>query len=217
VQALIVRGGAEFHQPVETTESFRPFLEASGYTVTVRESLSAYDDDALLARTNLIIQCWTGGDLTPSQSLNLRSAVRSGVGFAGWHGGIVAAFGDRLYQQMTGGVFVCHPGDFTPHNLIVSSAHPIVAGISEVALHTERYWVLADGLSDVHATVTFPVSPDDPWERPVTHPAVWTRSWGLGRIFVSTVGHHLPDLDVPEIRRLTERGLRWATRIDYPR
>jgi type 1 glutamine amidotransferase len=46
----------------------------------------------------------------------------------------------------------------------------------------------------------------------VTCPAVWTRQWGKGRVFVSTIGHKLEDLDVPEVRTLTERGLLWASR-----
>lgn len=209
---LIVRGGAEFHQPVETSDSFVPFLEASGFSVKIADSLSAYDDADLLLGCDLIVQCWTRGEITPRQRANLDAAVRSGVGFAGWHGGIVAAFTDREYQWMTGGWFVCHPGGFVPHTLTVVKDHEIVSGMSTIELNTERYWVLTDPLNDVLATITLPPSPDDPWREPVTHPAVWTRQWGEGRIFVSTVGHHLPDLDVPEIRRLTERGMLWAAR-----
>jgi type 1 glutamine amidotransferase len=41
---------------------------------------------------------------------------------------------------------------------------------------------------------------------------VWTRRWGAGRIFASTVGHKLEDLDDPTIRTMTERGLLWASR-----
>jgi uncharacterized protein len=95
-----------------------------------------------------------------------------------------------------------------------------VAGITTVRLVTEKYWVLTDPLCDVLATVTFP--PDHPgddahgeataWRREVTVPAVWTRQWGAGRVFVSTVGHRPADLDVPVIRTLTERGLHWAAR-----
>ena len=208
MRALIVRGGAEFHEPVATTESFRPFLAAAGFDIDVAEDLDVYRDASLLAATDLIVQCWTSGDLTPEQSAGLRAAVEAGTGFAGWHGGIVAAFPDRLYQQMTGGAFLGHPGDFVRHELTVVSDHPIVAGIDRVALDTERYWVLTDAANEVHATITFPAGP--PWGRAVTFPAVWTRSWGAGRVFVSTVGHHQPDLDVPDIRRLTERGLLWA-------
>lgn len=213
-KALIVRGGAEFHQPVETTDSFLPFLEKEGFDVTIADSLDVYEDQEQLQGTHLILQCWTRGELTRRQFEGLDAAVRSGVGFAGWHGGIVAAFTEREYQWMTGGWFVCHPGSFVPHRLTVVKDHPIVAGLSTVELDTERYWVLTDQLNDVLATITFPVEDGAPWREPVTHPAVWTRQWGQGRIFVSTVGHHLPDLDVPEIRLLTERGMLWAARPD---
>jgi len=211
--ALVVRGGAEFHQPVATTDSFLPFLDKEGFSVEVSDSVSAYDGPL---DYDLIIQCWTRGEITQSQRDNLDQAIRGGVGFAGWHGGIVASFTDRGYQWMTGGWFVCHPDNFMPHELIVVSDHPIVAGISTVALNTERYWVLTDPLNEVLATITFPAPSSaeegKPWNEPVTHPAVWTRRWGRGRIFVSTVGHHMPDLDIPEIRTLTERGLLWAAR-----
>ena len=43
-------------------------------------------------------------------------------------------------------------------------------------------------------------------------PAVWTRVWGRGRVFVSTIGHFPTDLDVPAVRTMTERGLLWAAR-----
>ncbi|HEY2794270.1 MAG TPA: ThuA domain-containing protein [Micromonosporaceae bacterium] len=212
MRALIVRGGAEFHQPVATTDSFVPFLASAGFDVRISETLDVYRDAATLAGTDLILQCWTGGDLTPDQSDGLRAAVTAGTGFGGWHGGVVAAFADRPYQLMTGGAFVGHPGDFVAHDLVVVSDHPIVAGITRVSLRTERYWMLTDTASDVHATITFPVEAGEPWDRPVTHPAVWTRSWGAGRVFVTTVGHHPPDLAVPEIRTIIQRGLTWAAR-----
>lgn len=98
--------------------------------------------------------------------------------------------------------------------------HPVVRGIGRVRLHTEKYWVLTDPLNDVLATVTFEPEPEQggsdpaatPWHRPVTMPAVWTRRWGAGRVFVSTVGHKLDDLTLPPIRTITERGLLWAAR-----
>jgi uncharacterized protein len=41
---------------------------------------------------------------------------------------------------------------------------------------------------------------------------VWTRNWGAGRVFFSAIGHRPADLRQPEVFRLTERGLRWASR-----
>ncbi|HKE68392.1 MAG TPA: ThuA domain-containing protein, partial [Nocardioidaceae bacterium] len=62
------------------------------------------------------------------------------------------------------------------------------------------------------ATTTFGVGDDTPWREELTCPAVWTRQWGRGRVFVSTIGHRLEDLDHPDVRILTERGLLWASR-----
>jgi type 1 glutamine amidotransferase len=64
----------------------------------------------------------------------------------------------------------------------------------------------------VLATSLFEATPDTPWREDLVVPAVWTREWGAGRVFVSTIGHKLEDLDVPEVRTLTERGLLWAAR-----
>jgi len=90
--------------------------------------------------------------------------------------------------------------------------HPIVAGLDRWRLNTEQYWTLTDDLNDVLATSLFRAEPDTPWQQDMTAPAVWTRQWGQGRIFVSTIGHKLEDLDVPDVRVLTERGLLWASR-----
>jgi uncharacterized protein len=219
-QALVVRGGWQGHVPVEATDLFIPFLAGHGFDVDVHDSLDVYADASRMRAADLVVQCWSIGQITPEQLAGLSAAVRAGTGFAGWHGGIVGSFlGSEGYHHLTGGVFVHHPDGFVPHQLTVCSAHEIVAGLSTVALHTEKYWVLTDPYIDMLATVCYP--PDDrldspggptPWRCAVELPAVWTRQWGAGRVFVSTVGHKLDDLEVPEIRTLTERGLLWASR-----
>jgi uncharacterized protein len=209
VIALVVRGGWDGHVPVEATDSFQPFLKQQGFTVEVADDLAVYADADLMGRARLIVQCWTEGELTDDQFAGLNRAVRAGAGFAGWHGGVLAAFARRDYQWLTGGWFLCHPGDFVRHTLMVTRPdHPITAGLHTIELETERYWLLTDAHNDVLAEITFP--PEEPWGTEVRHPAVWTRRWGEGRVFVSTVGHGMSDLDIPEIRTLTERGLLWA-------
>ncbi|RKR92554.1 hypothetical protein BDK92_6995 [Micromonospora pisi] len=221
--AIVVRGGWDGHVPVQATELFIPFLRDRGFAVEVHSDLDVYTDAARLAAADLVVQCWSIGTITDAQADGLAEAVRAGTGFAGWHGGIVGAFHHTTYHQLTGGVFVHHPPGFVHHELTVApdrADHPVVAGIGPVRLHTEKYWVLTDPLNDVLATVTFDTEPADgagaasgtPWRRAVTFPAVWTRNWGAGRVFVSTVGHKLDDFDVPEVRAITERGLLWAAR-----
>ena len=43
--ALVVRGGWDGHQPVETTDSFVPFLTEHGYDVRVEDETTVYTDD----------------------------------------------------------------------------------------------------------------------------------------------------------------------------
>lgn len=215
-RALVVRGGWEGHVPAAATDMFVPVLAEHGYDVEVSDKLAVYADRSVMDAVDLVVQCWTMGDITPEQLAGLSRAVEAGTGLAGWHGGIVDSFrASPGYLQMTGGQFVAHPGNFVDYDLVVRpdrSDHEIVRGITTVALHTEQYWVLTDALADVLATTTLPVGPDAPWEAPVTVPAVWTRRWGAGKVFVCTVGHHLPDLEVPEIHDIVERGMLWASR-----
>ena len=215
-QALVVRGGWEGHEPVAATDRFLPFLEENGFEVEVSETLDVYLDADRMRAADLILQIWTMGEISQEQFDGLATAVRAGTGFAGWHGGIVDAFRNNPdYLQLTGGQFATHPKGFRPHSVSVvpeRADHPIVAGLSTWDLHTEQYWILTDALNDVLATTCYRVEEGWPWHRDVLMPAVWTRHWGEGRVFVSTIGHKLDDLDHPSVRTLTERGLLWASR-----
>jgi type 1 glutamine amidotransferase len=215
-KALIIRGGWEGHSPVEATERFIPFLEEHGYAVEVHEGPEVYADAEKLAATDLVVQCYTQGLATDEQVRGLSAAVADGTGLAGWHGGICDSFrGSPDYLHLTGGQWAAHPGGFVEHEVAVvpeRRGHQIVEGLDRWELNTEQYWVLTDELNDVLATTTFGVRDETPWREELTCPAVWTRQWGRGRVFVSTIGHKPEDLDHPDVRTLTERGLLWASR-----
>ena len=229
-RALVVRGGWEGHQPVKATELFLPFLERSGYAVRVEESTEIYADAAEMAETDLVVQCMTMSQITADQVAGLSAAVIAGTGFTGWHGGIVDSFrASAEYLHLVGGQFATHPGlepcerhggpedNFLPHTVRVTDLgreHPITAGIEDFDLVTEQYWVLHDDLIDVLATTTHPVQPYHPWHRPLTSPAVWTRLWGEGRIFVATPGHSLDVLQDDNVSTIIERGMQWASRAE---
>jgi type 1 glutamine amidotransferase len=226
--ALIVRGGWDGHQPVEATERFIPFLKEKGYDVRVEESPKIYADPDYMATVDLIVQCNTMNTIEKDEFRGLRSAIEAGTGMAGWHGGIADSYRNESdYLHLIGGTFACHPGkhpdectgeqsdNYVPYrvNMLPAAAnHPITQGIGDFDLVTEQYWVLADDYIDVLATTTQAAREWDPWHRPVTSPAIWTRSWGKGRIFVSTPGHRVEILDDPNVRTIIERGMLWASR-----
>jgi type 1 glutamine amidotransferase len=227
--ALIVRGGWDGHQPVETTESVIPFLRANGFELRVEESPAVYADADYMAGVDLIVQTNTMSTIADDELAGLIAAVRNGTGMGGWHGGIADSYRDSAdYLHMIGGQFAHHaakaPKDqlageqddnylrYTVNIVPARAEHPIVAGISDFELTTEQYWVLSDDYNDVLATTTVAARPFDPWHRLVTTPVVWTREWGAGRIFVCTAGHRLEILDDPNVRTIVERGLLWAAR-----
>ncbi|MFC3688563.1 ThuA domain-containing protein [Aquipuribacter hungaricus] len=227
-RALVVRGGWDGHQPVAATDRFSPYLRDNGYDVRVEESAAAFADSDYMAGVDLVLHCVSMGSIEKDEVAGLRAAVEAGTGLAGWHGGIADSYRDVSdYLQLVGGQFGGHPGkhpdectgeqsdNYVPHRITMLPAaaeHPVTAGIADFDLVTEQYWVLADSYCDVLATTTQAVREWDPWHRPVTSPAVWTRSWGRGRVFVCTPGHDLETLDNPNVRTLVERGLLWASR-----
>lgn len=227
-RALVVRGGWEGHQPVETTELFIPFLERNGFVVRVEESPAVYADAAELAETDLILQNVTMSSIEPAQLTGLIAAVERGTGLAGWHGGIVDSYRDCAdYLQFIGAQFAAHPGidparrtgdqsdNYVPYRIemtAAAAAHPITAGLRDFDLVTEQYWLLHDDYLDVLATTTQAVRAWDPWTREITSPAIWTRRWGAGRIFATAAGHRADVLEHPTLHTIIERGLLWAAR-----
>jgi hypothetical protein len=227
-RALIVRGGWDGHQPVETTDSFVPFLVSNDFAVRIEEGPAVYANPEAMANLDLIVQINTMASITKEEFAGLESAVLSGTGMAGWHGGIADSYRNNAdYLHMIGGQFAHHAGKdpkdrtgeqsdnyipYTVHMTTLGRTHPITTGMDDFDLVTEQYWVLSDEYNDVLATTTQAVRPWDAWNRPVTAPAIWTRTWGKGRIFVSAPGHRLEIVDNPSVRTIIERGMMWAAR-----
>ncbi|HEY0806421.1 MAG TPA: ThuA domain-containing protein, partial [Pseudonocardiaceae bacterium] len=61
--ALVVRGGWEGHQPVASTEIFLPDLRKAGFDITISDTLDVYEDTDGLREFDLIVQCWSIGEL----------------------------------------------------------------------------------------------------------------------------------------------------------
>jgi type 1 glutamine amidotransferase len=209
--ALLVRGGWEGHDPVNTTDRYAKFLASESFEVSTSDSLDAYLDD--LSGLDLIVQCWTMGTISSAQLDGLRTAVRAGTGFAGWHGGIVDAFRDQPeYHLLTGGQFIHHHREFVTYPVETVSEHPIVAGLGTFEVHSEQYYVHADPGIEVLATTDFLPDPDRPEIGTATMPVTWVRQHGAGRVFVTTIGHRMADLELPAVDETIRRGLLWATR-----
>lgn len=212
-KALIVWGGWSGHEPKQCADLFAPILQAKGFDVEISDTLDVYLDKEKLAALSLIIPVWTMGTITREQERGLLDAVRSGVGIAGWHGGMADSFRNNTeYQFMVGGQWVSHPDGITDYEVnIVNHTDPITAGIPDFKMHSEQYYMHVDPSNEVLATTTFN-TPKYPWVNGTVMPVVWKRVWGAGRVFYSSLGHVAKDFAVPEALEIQIRGSLWAAR-----
>ncbi len=103
-RVLMVWGGWSGHEPQQCVERFAPTLREAGFGVEISDTLDAYLDAERMRDLSLIVPCWTMDTIRPDQLDGLRGAVRSGVGLAGWHGGMADSFRQSTeYQFMVGG------------------------------------------------------------------------------------------------------------------
>ncbi len=211
--ALFVWGGWDGHEPQQCRDIFVPFLGDHGYAVTVSDTLDAYLDHERMHAYDLIVQIMTMSSISREQEAGLLAAIRSGVGFAGWHGGMADAFRmNTEYQFMVGGQWVAHPGNIIDYTVqIRDHDHPITAGLADFAMHSEQYYMHVDPGNAVLATTTFGAEHCD-WIAGTVMPVTWTRMWGAGRVAYSSVGHVARDFDVLEARTMVQRGMLWASR-----
>lgn len=210
--ALFVWGGWEGHEPELCRDLFVPYLQGQGYDVTVSDTLDAYLDREKMHAYSLIVQIYTMRTITREQEQGLLDAVKEGVGFAGWHGGMADAFRNNTeYQFMVGGQWVAHPGNIIPYRVnITNHDHPITAGLSDFDMRSEQYFMHVDPGIKVLATTTFG-DEHAPWIAGTVMPVTWTKMYGKGRVAYSSVGHVASDFDVPEARELVQRGFLWAS------
>jgi uncharacterized protein len=211
--ALFVCGGWEGHEPEKCAEIFAPVLREKGYEVEVSSTLDTYLDEDKMTSLDLVVQVWSMGEITGEQERGLLEAVRGGVGLAGWHGGLADSFRDSPnFQFMVGGQFVAHPGGIVEYEVnIVDREDPITAGLEDFRVRTEQYYMHVDPLNEVLATTTF-TGEYAPWIEGAVVPVVWKKRWGAGRVFYCSLGHVAADFDVPEVRKIVERGMLWASR-----
>jgi hypothetical protein len=210
-KALIVWGGWDGHEPKQCTDIFTPILRQEGFDVEVSDSLDSYLDHEKMMALDLIVPVWTMGEISPEQSKGLLEAVKSGVGIAGWHGGMGDAFRkDTEYQFMVGGQWVAHPGGVIDYKVnIINHEDPITAGLADFSMHSEQYYMHIDPGNEVLATTTF-TGEHAPWIDGTVMPVIWKRYWGKGRVFYTSLGHVASDFSVPEAREIVKRGMLWA-------
>ena len=209
----MVWGGWEGHEPKQCVDIFAPWLEKQGYRVEISDSLDSFIDLEKLKKLDLIIPAYTQGEITQEQVKGLLGAVESGVGIAGWHGGMGDSFRTSVdYQFMVGGQWVAHPGNIIDYRVnIIDHDDPVMKGLKDFDMHSEQYYMHVDPKVKVLATTTFS-GKYAPWIDGTVMPVAWKTMYGKGRVFYTSLGHVAKDFDVPEAKTIVQRGMLWASK-----
>jgi type 1 glutamine amidotransferase len=215
-KALIVWGGWDGHEPKQVAEIFAEILKNEDFDVEMSNTLDSFNDKDKLMVLNLIIPIWTMSEINGEYVRNISEAVANGVGMAGCHGGMCDAFRNNVdWQFITGSQWVAHPGgDGVEYQVnIHKNSSEIIDGLNNFTVKSEQYYIHVDPAVKVLATTRFPIV-DGPHATngEVDVPVLYTKFWGEGKIFYSSLGHVANVFDIYEVKELMRRGFIWAAK-----
>lgn len=218
---LVLSGGR--HPYHESTPILEEFLKAAGHAVAVTEDAAILSPDKLREYDALVFNTRREGDMTLSrdQQTAMTQYIGGGKGFVCIHIAGCRPESWPQYHDVTGGGWItgtsCHPpyGQFTVN--VKNAEHPCAEGIGDFVTNDELYIELAyKPGNDVFLTADL-VDGVHPWGgKPTpmkggTYPMAWTRRYGNGKVFKTTLGHNGLSFQTPEFQRLILNGVKWVT------
>jgi hypothetical protein len=157
-------------------------------------------------------------DLTPDQRADLLAFVRDdGKGFVATHAGATAFFSWPEFGEMLGARFDEHPWGISDATVVVEdSKSPIVAHLPPSMVVNDEHYQLKDfSRSSLRVLARLDAGKLD-LKAPLVHrkdadfPVAYTKTYGKGRVFYSTLGHSRESWDLPWLQRMYFEALKWT-------
>jgi uncharacterized protein len=157
-------------------------------------------------------------DLTPEQRADLLSFVRDdGKGFVATHAGATGFFSWPEFGDMLGARFDEHPWGIAEATVIVEDRKsPLVAHLPASFVVNDEHYQLKDFSRDrLHVLARLDATKLD-LKAPLVHrtdgdfPVAYTKTYGKGRVFYSTLGHPRELWDTPWLQKMYFEALKWA-------
>jgi type 1 glutamine amidotransferase len=160
-------------------------------------------------------------ELTAEQRADLLSFVKDdGKGFVVAHSGATAFFSWPEFGEMIGGRFDEHPWGITEARVVVEDAtFPAMRHFPLTSMRVDEHYQLKDFSRDKVRVLARldPASID--LKQPLVHrtdgdfPVAWTKTYGKGRVFYSTLGHAAATWDDPIIQKMYFEAIKWSLGI----
>jgi uncharacterized protein len=157
-------------------------------------------------------------DLTPQQKADLLSFVRDdGKGFVATHAASTGFFSWPEFGEMLGGRFDEHPWGIMDATVVVEDVKsPIVGHLPPSFSVIDEHYQLKDFSRDrLHVLARLDQSKLN-LSAPLVHrkdadfPVAWTKTYGKGRVFYSTLGHMRELWDTPWMQQMYFQALKWT-------
>ena len=160
-------------------------------------------------------------DLDAQQRSDLLSFVRDdGKGFVATHAGSTAFFSWPEFGEMLGGRFDEHPWGITEATVVVEDrTTPMSRHLPASFAVTDEHYQLKD-FSRQDVNVIARLDPDKlDLKAPLVHRTdrdfvvAYTKSYGKGRVFYSTLGHPRELWDTEWLQKMYFEALKWSMRL----
>ena len=221
---LVISGGR--HPYEETTPILEEFLARAGHQVDVLDDASVLVSDKMRAYDALVFNTRREAELTlaSDEQVALTRFIGGGKGFVCLHISCCRPEGWHEYHDVTGGGWITgssmHPpyGQFTVN--VKNPMHPCNRGITDFVTNDELYMGLVykpgnDVFLTAEAEDGTHVWGGQPTHMPGgTFALAWTRTYGNGKVFNTTLGHNGLSFETPQFQQLVLNGVEWVTSKD---
>ncbi len=157
-------------------------------------------------------------DLTDDQKRDMMSSIKDdGKGFVGIHAALDTNYQWPEYGEMIGGWFDGHPWNTFNAPIIVEDPNfPAVRHFpKQFVKYDEIYQAKAWSREKVNVLLSLDADKLD-YSRPEVHRSdrdfavAWSKMYGKGRVFYSTLGHTKESWDDPDIQKMYFEAIKWV-------
>ncbi len=201
-KALLIWGGWDGHKPKEVADRVGDELEKRNYEVTKTSHFGCLLNEDELFKYDVIVPIWSCGIKSDIYMNELAGAIKSGIGLATFHGGI-NWFDQDEYYKLIGGFYLHDTKCENYEVLITNKNHDITKGLNNFVIFNEKYFLQVDPTNDILASANFSGT-----EMPIA----WTRTYGKGQVFYTTLAHQPEDLFSNSSLEILLKGIEWCTR-----
>ncbi|MBN2535234.1 MAG: ThuA domain-containing protein [Spirochaetales bacterium] len=208
---IVVVGGDDYkyHDFSIIGEAFYSFLNNAGFHVTITE-----DCNVFLAKNIKVfdvIVCYMNRKiLRKSQEQGLLDSItgppwgKTGKpkGFIGIHTAACSFPGSGAYHRMLGSKFLVHPEMGEELYIEVKNpAHPVMKDISDFTIIDEFYMLELYPPFELLLFCRY---------RGFEHPIAWVKPYGLGRVFYTTLGHGIDQINNNYFKKMIMNAIEWS-------